>query len=95
MVRLRAMADQDRRDNQNEEKRRQKYADGGDRSAPEARDQIADERCRDYNRAGTDHPDRHGDQELSLVKPARILDQPLFEKRHDHKSASKSECSCL
>ena len=31
------------------------------------------------------------DQELALIQPAELLNEPLLKERHDHKAASKGE----
>jgi hypothetical protein len=85
------MAGEDRCRHQNQDERRQEDADRRDHGTPEAGDQVTDEGRGDHHRAGADHADRHGDEELALVEPAILLHQPLLEERHDDQPAAESE----
>src|SRR5215813_12641588 len=70
-VRIGAVAQEYRRDDENEQERGQEDADGGHHRAPEARDQIAYERRGDNHRTRTHHPYRYRDEKVTLVQPAR------------------------
>src|SRR5215470_11737536 len=82
-IRIGAMPDQDRSDDQDQQERGQKYTDGRDERAPETGHEIADKGGRDDDRTGADHANRDCDKELASVEPTRLLHQPLFEKGHD------------
>src|SRR5579859_1054429 len=90
-VRIGAVPCQDRRRPQDEDERRKENTDGRNQRAPETGEQITDEGRGDHHRAGTDHADRHRDQELPLIQPAVLLHQALLEERHDDKAAAKGE----
>src|SRR5215470_16651042 len=92
-IRIGAMPDQDRSDNQDQQERRKKYTDGRDERAPEPGHEIAYKGGGDDDGTGTDHADRHRHQKLASVEPAGLLHQPFFEKGHYHETAAESEAS--
>jgi len=92
-IRIGAVPYQDRSDNQDQQERGQKDADGRDERAPETGHEIADKRGGDDDGTGADYADRDRDQKLPSVEPAGLLHQPLFEKGHDDETAPKSEAS--
>src|SRR5439155_24800741 len=91
---------EDRRNDQDHQERRQEDPDRRGEGAPETveersgesgADQKAHERRRDYDRPGADHAHRHGDEELALVQPSRLLHEALLEEGHDDETAAERE----
>src|SRR5262249_37715314 len=94
-VRIGAVPDEDRGDNQDQQERGQKYADGRDERAPETGHEIADKGGGDDDGTGADHADRDRNQELAPVQPSGLLHQSLFKKRDDDKPAAEREAPGL
>src|SRR5215469_370418 len=92
-IRIGAVPDQDRSDNQNQQERGKKYTDGRDERAPEPGHEIAYKGGGDDDGTGADHADGHRHQKLASVEPAGLLHQPLFEKGHNDETAAESEAS--
>src|SRR5262249_40684913 len=65
--------------------------DCGDKRTPEASDQVSDKRRGDDHRTRADHADCNRNEELSLIKPVILLDEPLLEERHDAKAAAEGQ----
>src|SRR4029077_3253855 len=63
--------------------------------APEARDQVADERRGDDHRSRADHSDGDGNQEIPLAEPLILLDDTLLQERDDHEAAAEGESAGL
>src|SRR5439155_21828938 len=85
------VTDQNRGDEENEEEGGEKDPHGGDDGAPEPGDEVADERRRDDDGTGADHPDRNRHQELPLIEPAGLLDEALLQKGHDDEPAAERQ----
>src|SRR6266702_679261 len=67
------------------------HAESGNRGAHRTRHEIPDERHRDDDRAGRDHGDGHGIEELPLGEPAILLHHAPVQKRHDGEPAPEDE----
>jgi hypothetical protein len=70
-----------RRGDQDEDERGEKNPDRRSELPQEAPDDIADKGRRDDNRAGADHIDRDGDEELALIEPAVIVERGLIREK--------------
>ena len=61
------------------------------RRAERPGDEVADERDRDDDRPRRDHRDRDRVEELPLVEPVELVDDPAVEERHDGEAAPEHE----
>src|SRR5215471_13304703 len=90
-VGIAAVTREERCCNQDEDKRRKEYADGGNKRAPKSSDQIANKRRGDDHGSGADHADSNGDKKLPLIEPVVLLDKSLLQEWHDHEAAAEGE----
>src|SRR5262249_46481453 len=97
---VRAVANEDRGDDEDQQERGKKDANRRNERPPEPfqqrapqarRHEIPHERRGDDDGAGADHADRDGDEEVTFVEPTHLLDEPFLEKRHDHEPAAEGE----
>src|SRR5712671_6843832 len=58
-------------------------------------DEIADETHGDHDGPRRDHGDRDCVDELPLVQPVMLVDDPAVQERNDRKSAAEHECARL
>src|SRR2546422_7478783 len=86
-----SVAAQRRRGNEDKYEGRQEDSGGRDDRTPKSRDQIANKRCGDEDRTGTQHADGYGNQKSALIQPSRLPHQSLFQKRHNDQPAPKRE----
>ena len=63
--------------------------------ARQAGDEKPDERHGDDHRAGSDHGDGDGVEELVLVEPAELLHHALLQKRNDCQAAAEHKSAGL
>ena len=59
--------------------------------AGESVEEVADERGGDHHRAGRDHADGDGVEELAVGEPVVLIDHLRFQERHDHQAAAEDE----
>src|SRR4029077_15374 len=90
-VTVRPVTGEDWSRDQNKNERRKKNPDRRHKRAPEACDQVANERGRDHHRTGADHPDGDSNQEVALVQPPVLLHDALLQKGNDYETASEGE----
>jgi len=73
---------------------RREHADRRDGGPDWSRNEIADERHCDHDRARRDHRDGDRVEELPLREPMELLDDAAVQERHDREPAAEHEESC-